>query len=139
MGNKKVITEGKELESMKKQAVMFEQLNYAKKEYKLELKGIESVEGVNCYKIVVTDKDGDSTTEFYDVKSNFLIRTVKSQDGPQGQQVSIITDYKEYKDVSGIMIPFKSVINGAMPVPLELEATLIEWNKEIAADIFKVE
>ena len=139
MGNKKVITEGKELESMKKQSVMFEQLNYAQKEYKLELKGIENVEGVNCYKIVVTDKDGDSTTEFYDVKSNLLIRTVKSQDGPQGQQVSIITDYKEYKDVSGIMIPHKSVINGAMPVPLELEATLIEWNKEIAADIFKVE
>ena len=47
--------------------------------------------------------------------------------------------HKEYKDVSGIMIPYKSVINGAMPVPLELEATLIEWNKEIAADIFKVE
>ncbi len=139
MGNKKVITEGKELESMKKQAVMFEQLSYTNKEYKLELKGIENVEGVNCYKIVVTDKDGDSTTEFYDVKSNFLLRTVKSQEGGPGQQVSIITDFKEYKDVSGIMIPFKSVITGAMPVPLELEATLIEWNKEIGSEIFKVE
>jgi zinc protease len=139
MGNKTVITEGKELESMKKQAMMFEQLHYTKTEYKLELKGIENVEGANCYKIIVTDKDGESTTEFYDVKSNFLVRTVKTQEGAPGNQVSIITDYKEYKDVSGIMIPFKSVVSGAMPAPLELEATVIEWNKEIAADIFKVE
>lgn len=37
------------------------------------------------------------------------------------------------------MIPFKSVISGAMPTPLELEATSIEINKDIAADVFKVE
>jgi len=139
MGNKKVITEGKELEAMKKQAVMFEQMQYNKSGYKLELKGIENVDGINCYKLIITNPGGESFTEFYDVKTNYLLRSVKSQSGGQGQPVVITTDYKDYKDVSGVMIPFKSVISGAMPTPLELEATSIEINKDIAADVFKVE
>jgi len=139
MGNKKVITEGKELEAMKKQAVMFEQMQYNESGYKLELKGIENVDGINCYKLIITDPGGESFTEFYDVKTNYLLRSVKSQSGGQGQPVVITTDYKDYKDVSGVMIPFKSVISGAMPTPLELEATSIEINKDIAADVFKVE
>ncbi len=138
MGNKKVITEGKELTEMKKQAVVFEQIHYSKGGFKLELKGIENVEGANCYKIVVTDSDGESVTEFYDVKSNLLVRTLKTQEG-RGQQITITTDFKDYRDVSGIMMPYKSIVSGAMPMPLELEATLIEINKPISDDVFKIE
>lgn len=139
MGNKKVITEGKELEDLKKQTVVFEQLNYTNTGYKLELKGIESVEGNNCYKVIVTDPAGTTTTEYYDVKSSYLVRSVKSQAGQGGESVSITTDFKDYKDAGGILMPYTTTIIGAMPVPLVLEAILIEVDKGISQEVFKVE
>ena len=138
MGNKQVITEGNELQALKDQAQMFEQANYASNGTALELKGIENVDGTNCYKIVATSASGTSSTEFYDVSSNLLIRSVKTQE-MQGQTATITTDYKDYKEVDGVMIPHTSTISGAMPMPLVLEATTIELNKIENSDMFKVE
>ena len=57
----------------------------------------------------------------------------------QGQTATITTDYKDYKEVDGVMIPHTSTISGAMPMPLVLEATTIELNKIENSDMFKVE
>ena len=138
MGQKKVITEGPELEEMKAQAKMFEQQMYGDAGYKLEIKGIENVEGANCYKVIVTTPKGDVTTEFYDIKTNLLSRSVKT--AGEGEKMATITnDFKDYKSVEGIMVPHSISISGAMPVPMVLEATTIEINKRVAADVFKVE
>lgn len=139
MGNKKVITEGKQLEEMKKQAAFFDQIYYTGSGFKLELKGVENIDGNNCYKLLVTDPDGEITTEFYDVKTNLLNRTVKSQKGQGGNEVAVITDFKDYKEISGVMMPHKSIISGAMPVPIELDAVIIELNQSIAPEIFKID
>jgi len=132
MGQKKVITEGPELEEMKAQEKMFEQQMYGDAGYKLEIKGIENVEGANCYKVIVTTPKGDVTTEFYDIKTNLLTRSVKT--AGEGDKM-----VKDYKSVEGIMVPHSITISGAMPVPMVLEATTIEINKTVAADVFKVE
>lgn len=134
MGNKKVITEGKELDDLKKSAIMFEQLNYTSKGYKLELKGVENVEGANCYKIVVTSPDGDVSTEFYDMRSGYLTRSVKAQ-----EQMTMTTDYKDYKNVNGIMLPHTAAISGVAPTTLTLEATTMEVDKMVTEDVFKIE
>lgn len=134
MGNKKVLTEGKELDDLKKSAVMFEQLNYASQGYKLEVKGIENIEGTNCYKVVATSPSGDVSTEFYDVKSGYLTRTVKADD-----KMTITTDFKDYKSVNGVMFPYTSAISGVAPTTLVLEATTIEIDKVVAEDVFKIE
>lgn len=138
MGQKKVITEGEELEEMKAQAKMFEQLSYNDAGYKLEIKSIENVEGANCYKMMVTTPIGDVSTEFYDIQTNLLIRSVKTQG--EGEEVATITnDFKDYKSVDGVMVPHSVTISGAMPVPMVLEATTIEINKSVGDDVFKVE
>jgi len=138
MGQKKVITEGGELEEMKAQAKMFEQLMYADAGYKLEIKGIENVEGANCYKVIVTTPKGDVTTEFYDIKTNLLARSVKTE-GEGEKKATITNDFKDYKAVEGVLVPHAITISGAMPVPMVLEATTIEINKTVSADVFKVE
>lgn len=139
MGNKKVITDGPELEKMKKQAVFFDQMYYDDPAYKLELKGVENIDGTNCYKIVVTDGDGESTAEFYNIKTNLLNRSVKNQMGQGGKEVSITTEYTDYKDVGGVLFPHKSTVSGAMPVPIQMEAVKIEVNQAIGSEIFKIE
>lgn len=66
---------------------MFEQMQYNESGYKLELKDIENVDGINCYKLIITDPGGESFTEFYDVKTNYLLRSVKSQSGDKVSQL----------------------------------------------------
>jgi hypothetical protein len=107
--------------------------------YKLELKGVENIDGTNCYKIVVTDGDGESTAEFYNIKTNLLNRSVKNQMGQGGKEVSITTEYTDYKDVGGVLFPHKSTVSGAMPVPIQMEAVKIEVNQAIGSEIFKIE
>jgi zinc protease len=134
MGKNQILTEGSELAEIKKQAILFEQLRYNTTGYKMELKGIENVEGSNCYKLVVTDPMEKQTTEFYDVKSGLLMRTVSAS-----EKMTMTIDYKDYKSVDGIMIPHTSSISGVMPTALVMEATNVAINKEISPDTFKVE
>ncbi len=134
MGNKQMIENSDELEEMKEGAKLFSQAEYLKNNaYKLELKGAENINGVSCYKVVIKDPKGAESTEFYDIKSGLLMRSVEVK-GP----ATVTTDYKNYKAVDGIMFPFTTEVSGAFPVPLVLEVTSIEVNKT-SDDVFKVE
>jgi predicted Zn-dependent peptidase len=137
MGQKKILTEGAEFESIKSQAEIFPQLSYGKNT--LELKGIEEVEGIKAYKILVTSPEGKTTSEFYDMSSNLLIRTSSSQEGPGGQQITTITDVGEYKEVGGVLMPHRLTISGAMPQPLTMQSQGMEVNGPIDDSVFKIE
>lgn len=133
MGQKQMIEEGDELEDMRESAKPFGQIEYSKPGYTLTLKGAEAINGINCYKILIKSPKGKESTEFYDVKTGLLIRSV-SQQGP-----GVVTnDYKNYKDVGGVKFPFEIEISGAMPVPIKMEVNSIELNKT-SDDVFKVE
>ncbi len=133
MGQKQIIEEGDELEDMRGEAKPFGQLEYTKSGYTLELKGAEAINGVNCYKVLVKDSKGKESTEFYDIKTGLLIRTV-AQQGP----AVITTDYKNYTDVDGIKFPFEMEISGAMPTTFKMVISSIEINKT-SDDSFNVE
>jgi len=131
-------TEGPLFEEIKSQAIMFSQMNYLTDAYTLELKGLESVDGESCYKILVTDAAGNKTTEFYSLKNNLLIRDVSVTEGPGGQQITSTTSFLDYKDIDGIMFPHKIVTTGAMPMPLEMNVTSYKVNPELDASIFMI-
>jgi predicted Zn-dependent peptidase len=138
MGQKQVFTEGKEFEGIKSQSVIFDQMEYLKQGYKLELKGIENLDGQDCYKIVVTKPDGDQATEFYSVKTNLLYRALQSQDSPGGP-VTVTNEYKNYKEVGGIMFPHTIELSGAMPTPIVMEISEIQINGPVDKSIFDIE
>jgi len=137
MGQSQVVTEGPELAKLKEEAVMIKQINYLGDKYSLELKGIEDVEGEKCYKINVTNPAGDKATEYYSVSKNHLVRSVSTQEGPQGS-VTITQDYQDYKEVDGMMFPHKMTTSGMMPVPLVMSVTSIKVNKDIDDAVFKI-
>ncbi len=137
MGSSKVLTsDDPEYASIKSEAVLFEQVEYLTDAYNLELKGIESFEGQDCYKMIV--KNGDNTeTQFYATSNNLLVGSVASQG--EGEQAQVITTkYEDYKDVNGILMPYKMTIIGAAPFPLEMMVEKYEVNTEIPASEFEV-
>lgn len=133
MGNKQVIESGEELEELKDGAKLFDQMQYTNPNYKLEIKGVEAIDGQNCYKIVVTDPKGKESTEFYDIKTGLLMRSVEVKG-----QVTATTDYKNYKEVNGIKFPFTVEISGAFPETLVMKVDSLDINKA-TDDNFKVE
>ena len=141
MGQTQTFTEGDELESMKESARVIKQRYYAKEGVKMELKGIEDVEGAKAYRIVVTDANGKSSSEYYNVASGLLIRSLATQEGPQGA-VTITTDLSDYKDVgNGIMMPHVSSVVGLLPGGAAMKMTVdeIQVNGDIDESIFTVE
>lgn len=132
------VTEGPVFEEAKSQARMFEQLHYLTDAYSLELKGIDNVEGESCYRIVVTNANGQQKTEYYSIKDNLLVRQLQVNDAPGGQQMTVITDYMEYKPVGGIKFPHKIKTVGAMPVPIEMTAESYKVNEPIDDALFMI-
>jgi hypothetical protein len=55
------------LSSLKEQAMIFPEMDYEKNGYKLELKGLDQLDGQKVYKLEVTSPAGKKVTEFYDM------------------------------------------------------------------------
>ena len=110
---------------------MFSQLYYGK-DHDIEVKGIENVNGEPCYKLSV--KKGDNTsTEFYSIKTNLLMRTVQSQGG-----ATVSTDMGDYKAINGIMLPHTVTTSGMGPAPMSFKATRIKVNETLDTSLFEI-
>lgn len=136
MGQSKPMTD-KEMTEAKMSAIMFSELNYSK-DYTLELKGIDDIEGVKAYKIIVESPSGSKTTEFYDMTTSLKIQEIKTEE-MSGQTVTQITKLENYQEVDGIKIPHMVTVSGAMPAPLKMEMKDIKINSGVADSIFIVE
>jgi zinc protease len=136
MGQKQPLDE-KTAAATKQQAVMFPELLYKERGYALELKGIEAVDDKKAYRIDITSPDGDKTSEYFDMTTSLKIRSVSSQDTPQGP-ASVINDYDDYREVKGVRIPYKVTISGAMPFPLVMQVESAAINEGIDDKVFTI-
>ena len=129
--------EGEDLVGAKEQAYLFPERKYNSVGYVIEVKGVEDVNGKSCYKMVVTDPTGDKTTEFYDKETFLKVKEIKVE-MTEGQAVTTITEYSDYKAVDGIMVPHTLSISGPMPMPMVMKATSIKVNAPVDPMLFKI-
>ena len=127
---------GESLDDIKAQAILNIEMNYEKLGYKLNLKGIEAVNGKDAYIMEVTSPKGKKSTEWYDVESKLKVRisqTVTTEAGP----IINTTDIWEYKEVDGVKFPSVISISGAMSMKLTAES--INVNKGVADSEFTIQ
>ncbi len=129
--------EGDDLTSLKEQSAFLIERMYNTIGYTTEVKGMEDVDGVACYKLLVTKPSGAKSTEYYDKSSNLKIKEVQTSI-TQGQTSTLTYEYADYKSVDGILIPHTLTIGGMMPVPLVMKATSIKVNEEVDPSLFKI-
>lgn len=113
-GQREDIT-GEELAELKASAVPFEELTLASNK-DVKVTGIEAINGVEAYAV----KKGE-TTLYYDVKTGLKIAEANMQETPAGK-VPVFTYFSDYKDVKGIKLPYKVVMN----IGVELDLTVSE-------------
>jgi len=106
MGNKQDMP-AEVIAEMKARKGLFPELEYDSS--KLELTGIESVEGKDAYVVVVTTDSG-KTTNYYEVASGLKVKKSEVAKGPGGQEVTQETSYSNYKEVDGVKFPYEMVV-----------------------------
>ena len=115
-------------------------VDYAAKGYKAELVGKDTADGIVCNKIKLTTKGGKEVFYWIDAKTNLLYQSSQkgSGFGGRGGEVEIVTVYKDYKAVEGVLFSFSTELKGAMAgSPLVYEK--IEANKPVDEKLYKPE
>ena len=123
------------VEIMQATGGVFPEMHYARRGYKLELKGKESIDGQEAYRVTVALPGGTILSDYYSVKSGLKIRQLIPSAGGATQTL----DYSDYKAVDGVQIPHTiKITGGGMPVPLNMALEKLELNKGVEASIFEI-
>jgi hypothetical protein len=80
---------------------------------KTETVALETVEGEECYKVVITPKLGSPKTNFYSKKTGLMIRSDAKIVTEMGE-FEAKTVHKDYKKVGDIIMPFQQLNIGPM-------------------------
>lgn len=97
------------------------------------LESIATIDGTDVYKVKVM-KGEKVSYRYYDVKTSLLLRTESTEEA-QGQSVTTLTDFSNYKEVAGVKIPnTMKIVNG--PQVITLESTEVKINEGVTAEDF---
>jgi zinc protease len=129
---KKQDLSGDDLDQAKEQADMQADLNPEKYGDKRTVKGIVQVNGADAYLVENLDKKGKKSTEYYDVKTNLLVKQVQAGEGDNPGMVMEFGDYKEVPNANGYKMPYSLKMMGG-----EFKIQSVEVNKGIADKEFE--
>lgn len=127
---------GDELEDLKKEAMMNQEMQYEKMGYKLEVTGVEAVNGKDAYVMQITSPSGNKSSEWYDVASGLKVKSASTVHA-EGQTINQVTSYADYKDFKGVKYPTSISITGT-PLPLSLQVQSVDVNTGIKDSEFDV-
>lgn len=91
----------------------------------LQLSGHENINGADAYKLT----DGD-VAFFYDINTGLKVAEGLKTEVAEGIPVDQIGYYSDYKEVSGVMIPYRSTLNIGMEI--ELKVTDVKVNQDVS-------
>lgn len=107
-------------------------LNYKEKGHTVEYKGKETVEGVECYKLVLVSKIGKTTTYYISTKTDRTVKSVSKavRNGEEMEIATTFSDYKQNKD--GYWFAYSSTTPQG-----DLSISSIETNVPVDDSVFK--
>ncbi|WP_256867409.1 insulinase family protein [Winogradskyella forsetii] len=123
----KVPMEGKELAAKKAEKGLFPELYLDSSN--LELESLMTIDGKDAYKVKVTQGE-DTSYRYYDAENGYLVRQEESTE-MQGQTVTTVIDYSNYKEQEGIMFPYTMKI-ATGPQVLSFETTEVKINEGVS-------
>lgn len=131
------------VQALRDQAQIINELAYLGEGYSLELKGIEMLDGAAAYKVLVNKPSGEKTTIYFDKTSGLKVKEISSTDaGEQGGIVTTTMLYSDYREVEGVLMPFKQrieVSSQAGNQNINAEYQSVKFNTTIDESIFAVE
>ena len=110
---------------------LFPEMHYTADD--IELVSLGDMDGTDVYKIKV--KGSTESFRYYDATSGLLLREEKTEEA-QGQSFTSITDYKDYKEIDGVLIPHAQEITTG-PQAIGITASEVVINSGVSDEDFK--
>lgn len=107
-------------------------LKYKEPGSKMEKLGKEKVDGLTCFKIKLTEKEGKVSTMFIDTDEYLVRKMISSNEGKEAE--ILLQDYKKYQNFN---IPYKYVITAGEMGSMDIIIESMEFNIPIDDSIFK--
>lgn len=101
---------------------------------KVETAGAETVEGHECYKVVLTPPEGHPTSEYFDKKSGLLIKTQATRASAMGEVSGEIV-YEDYRKEGDLLTPHK-LTQRAAGQEFQITVQSVEFNANLPAGTF---
>lgn len=128
------VLEGEELAMMRRTMIMNPELAYDTLYKTMTVVGVEPVNDRPHYKLELTPHEGSATTQFFDVETGLLNRSVMTLDTQMGK-VPATSDFSDYKDADGVKIPFKTT-QSVQGMVMTMTVKEVKNNPELPADAF---
>ncbi|WP_405400583.1 M16 family metallopeptidase [Maribacter sp. Asnod2-G09] len=122
--------EEKELQAIKKESAPFTELQLLS-DNTIALEGMEMVGDKNTYKLKV----GENKSAFYDAETGLKLQEVTVTE-MQGQQIASTSNFEDYKEVSGILFPYK-IMQTVGPQSFEFIVSEIKVNDGVSPADFE--
>ncbi|MEP7321192.1 MAG: hypothetical protein ABI761_04700 [Saprospiraceae bacterium] len=139
MGGKQTITDEATLKATRRQTRLFDELDQLLSTSSLKkFIGVEDLDGKKVNKITITDADKAETTQYFDVATKYLVRTITTTE-MMGQKGTQTLDMADYKDVNGVKFPHSiKLTGGAVPFPLDMKIVSLMINSDLPDQLFKI-
>lgn len=95
---------GEELRYHLREAMFNAPIYWQKLYKKAETTGVETAEGIECYKVTMTPIEGKPEVWFFDQKTSLVIKMIRSSVTSLGEVTGEFVA-KDYKDSGGILLP----------------------------------
>ncbi|HML17358.1 MAG TPA: outer membrane lipoprotein-sorting protein [Bryobacteraceae bacterium] len=118
-----------------RESVFNHELNWKKLYDKAETVGVETIDGEECYKVVLTPADGHAETTYYQKKSGLAVKSsvvAASQMGDISAELMV----SDYKNFDGILMPSK-MVQRAAGQDIVMTIQTVKVNQEIPAGRFE--
>ncbi len=99
-----------------------------------ETTGSDTIDGHDCYKVVLTPKEGKPITEYYDKKSGLMVKTVATVTSQMGD-INAEVIYDDYRKDGELLSPHR-LVNRAAQQEFVIEIESVEVNPELPKDKF---
>lgn len=130
---------GPDLNDMKTQTFFASQLmDYKARNFKIELQGQETVEGIKTNKIKLTADDNKVTTYYIDAATSGMVKSVTTRN-VNGTNVEVETYYSDLKEFNGIKYYMSRMQKVDGQVTQEVHFDKIEFDVAIDDKIFNKE
>jgi zinc protease len=122
---------------MKEEASFLGEVAFLDKAYKVELKGVEKIDGKDAYVVKVSNEKGKVRMYYYDVASKLKVKSSEEVEIAPGKKATVSMFYSNYQIVQGGMkLPY-TMKQLAGPNVFNISIKGIEINKGIDDKVFE--
>jgi outer membrane lipoprotein-sorting protein len=128
------IKEGDEKAESLLQGKFNSELNWRDLFKSAETTGLETVDGKDCYKVVLTPKAGPPMTKWFAKDSGLLMKMAMTSKTPMGE-IQSDSAYSDYRKEGDVLVPHK-VVTHVATMELVMTVDSVQTNTEIPKDKF---